>query len=394
MKTIFYSSGKLCKQLTLLFLFGFFLQDAKAQPDYSIFTTSEGPALVNQNDNGISNPLGSIECGIRFQSKVSGTIKGIRFYKGDQDNGIHIGNLWTNNGITPIASAEFVNETSDGWQEVVFASPVFISANTTYVASYFSSAGYYVATANECNPHNDPNIWVYERGPLIVLEHGIDGDNGIYRYTTEPTFPTVSYNFSNYWVDVVFTPTFPLPVSLVSLTAQSVGTDVILDWKTQSEQNNKGFEVQRSNNAKDWYALSFINGAGESNITRNYNYNDRKLAPGTYYYRLRQVDFDGKEYFSQTTMASIDGRGSILLHQNAPNPFKASTTIRFDLPSAQKIRLSLWDLSGREVRVLSDSKRESGTHLVSLDAAGLSPQIYYLRLVSDNGIFTKKIVVE
>ena len=108
----------------------------------TIFTT-QAPVSVTDNDVGHGNSKGGQELGVRFRSSVTGSVTGIRFYKTAGLNGTHTGELYSNTG-TRLASAVFTNETATGWQTVSFATPVAITANTTYVAAYFSSAGYYV----------------------------------------------------------------------------------------------------------------------------------------------------------------------------------------------------------------------------------------------------------
>ena len=134
---------------------------------------------------------------MKFQSSVAGNVTGLRFYKGSQNTGLHVGSLWTSGG-TLLARATFTNETASGWQEVTFSTPVAISASTTYVASYHTSAGYYSFDAGYFNQSlNNP--------PLQALASGVSGGNGVYVYGAGG-FPTQTYEAANYWVDVVFTP--------------------------------------------------------------------------------------------------------------------------------------------------------------------------------------------
>nr|WP_241983279.1 DUF4082 domain-containing protein [Cryobacterium tagatosivorans] len=134
---------------------------------------------------------------MKFRSSVAGSVTGIRFYKGSQNTGAHTGHLWSSTG-TLLATVTFTGETASGWQQATLSAPVSISANTTYVVSYFAPAGRYSATANFFNTAaNSP--------PLQGLASGTDGPNGIYRYGTTSGFPTSSYRGTNYWVDVVFT---------------------------------------------------------------------------------------------------------------------------------------------------------------------------------------------
>jgi len=156
----------------------------------TVFQLTDVPAAPLNNDGT------PIEVGFRFRSSQDGFITGIRFYKGSGNTGTHIGHLWTNTG-TMLGEATFINESASGWQQVLFTSPVAITANTTYVASYFSSSGGYAIT----NPYFTQAV---VNGPLRGLAKGEDGNNGVYLYTAASAFPTNNYQTSNYWVDVVF----------------------------------------------------------------------------------------------------------------------------------------------------------------------------------------------
>jgi hypothetical protein len=122
-------------------------------------------------------------------------VSGIRFYKGAGNTGTHVGHLWSESGAQ-LAAATFTGESATGWQQVSFSSPVAISANTTYVASYYAPAGHYAL--------DRPYFTVgYDNAPLHALADGNGGGNGV--YSLGPGFPSRTYQSSNYWVDVVFT---------------------------------------------------------------------------------------------------------------------------------------------------------------------------------------------
>ncbi len=135
---------------------------------------------------------------MKFRSDVSGTITGVRFYKGAANTGTHVGHLWSNTGAL-LATATFTNETASGWQQVNFAPPVVIAANTTYVASYHTDRGNYAL-----NSAYFASAGV-DSAPLHALANGVDGPNGVYIYGPS-AFPSRTFNSSNYWVDAVFTP--------------------------------------------------------------------------------------------------------------------------------------------------------------------------------------------
>ncbi|MFC4784407.1 N,N-dimethylformamidase beta subunit family domain-containing protein [Nocardioides sp. MAHUQ-72] len=139
----------------------------------------------------------AVELGVKFRASQDGYITGIRYYKPTATSGTHVGSLWTSTG-TRLASVSFTNESASGWQQATFASPVPVTANTTYVASYFTPSRYVVTSAYFATAATT-------RGPLTALQNGVDGGNGVYRYTsTAGAFPNSSYNSENYWVDVVF----------------------------------------------------------------------------------------------------------------------------------------------------------------------------------------------
>jgi hypothetical protein len=132
---------------------------------------------------------------MKFKSDVTGTITGVRFYKGSGNTGTHVGHLWSSNGAL-LASVTFTNETSSGWQQASFTKPVSIQPNTTYVVSYFAPNGHYAANIQFFGKSAD-------HGPLHALADGQSGGNGVFTYGGS-AFPNQTWNASNYWVDVVF----------------------------------------------------------------------------------------------------------------------------------------------------------------------------------------------
>jgi hypothetical protein len=135
----------------------------------------------------------AVNLGVQFQAASSGFITGVRFYKETDNTGTHVGSLWTASG-TLLATGTFTNETASGWQELDFSSPVAITAGTTYVASYFTGTGHYAVTSNGLAS-------AVTNGPLTALAGG-----GVYVYGPGNAFPSNSFNASNYWVDVVYSP--------------------------------------------------------------------------------------------------------------------------------------------------------------------------------------------
>ena len=158
----------------------------------SLFAANATPATISVNDRN------SVELGMRFTVASNGTITGMRFYKGPQNTGTHTGTLWTATG-TPLGTVTFSNETASGWQSATFSSPIAVTAGTDYVVSYHTSAGYYSATSGYFNT-------AATNGPLTAPQSSVNAGNGLFAYGAGATFPTGTYNATNYWVDVYYQP--------------------------------------------------------------------------------------------------------------------------------------------------------------------------------------------
>jgi hypothetical protein len=161
-------------------------------PQDTIFDFST-PALVDAGDPS------AVELGVKFTVSVEGLASGIRFYKAAANTGTHVGTLWSAEG-TQLATATFTHETPSGWQQVSFSEPVPLKPGVTYVAGYFAPNGHYSANSA---------AFAYagaQHRPLQTLANSTSAD-GLYSYSPVATFPTHSFNATNYWVDVMFAPT-------------------------------------------------------------------------------------------------------------------------------------------------------------------------------------------
>jgi hypothetical protein len=167
---------------------------AAADCPCTIWPAAAVPAIPADSDPA------AVEVGVKFRSDVDGHVTGVRFYKGSGNSGTHIGNLWNAAGAN-LGTVTFTAETATGWQTATFASPIAISANTTYIASYYAPNGRYAADGFGFATAGVDNA------PLHALRDGADGANGVYRYGTGGGFPTNTWQSTNYWVDVVFNTT-------------------------------------------------------------------------------------------------------------------------------------------------------------------------------------------
>jgi Domain of unknown function (DUF4082)/Bacterial Ig domain/Bacterial Ig-like domain (group 2)/Fibronectin type III domain len=172
---------------------GYTVPSTNTSPLMTIWPSTAAPAIA---DNGADNP---VELGVQFRSDVAGSITGIRFYKASANMGTHVGNLWTSTG-TLLATATFAGESASGWQQVLFATPVAITANTVYVASYHANTGHYSDDKNYFSANGVDNP------PLHALANSVSGGNGVYAYGSSSSFPNGTWSACNYWVDVVCQP--------------------------------------------------------------------------------------------------------------------------------------------------------------------------------------------
>jgi hypothetical protein len=157
----------------------------------SIWSSSTTPATV---DSGDSN---AVELGVKFRADAAGTITGVRFYKAATNTGTHVGHLWSSTG-TLLGTVTFTGESTSGWQQASFTTPIQILANTTYIASYFAPVGHYSDNSNFFAVSGVDNP------PLHALASGVDGLNEVYVYGPAGGFPNASFKSTNYWVDLVY----------------------------------------------------------------------------------------------------------------------------------------------------------------------------------------------
>jgi hypothetical protein len=177
-------------------------------PNATIWPATAVPVRVDGGGDS------AVELGVRFRSDSPGYVKGVRFYKASTNTGAHVANLWTGAG-TLVATAMFTGETASGWQQVLFPTPVAVTANTVYVASYHATGGHYSADQGFFSSTG------VDTPPLHALANTVPGGNGVYAYGATSNFPNQTWNASNYWVDVVFSATPPPTLKSVAVTPAS-----------------------------------------------------------------------------------------------------------------------------------------------------------------------------
>lgn len=188
----------------------------------------------------------------------------------------------------------------------------------------------------------------------------------------------------------------PLPVELTSFSASVINNGIKLNWRTETEVNNYGFEVQRSTfnvQSSSWNVLGFVEGNGNSNSPKEYSFTDKDIAGEKYYYRLKQIDNDGTYTYSKIIDIDANKPLNYELDQNYPNPFNPVTTIKFTIPEATKVIVKVFNVLGEEVAELVNRWMEGGTHKVNFDATDLNSGIYLYRIEAGNFVTIKKMTL-
>jgi hypothetical protein len=186
----------------------------------------------------------------------------------------------------------------------------------------------------------------------------------------------------------------PLPVELTGFWATSASKNVLLTWKTATEINNKGFELERYN-PSGWQSIGFIDGAGTSNSPREYSFIDKNLAAGRYSYRLKQIDLDGKFIHSSPVEAVVGLTAEdFTLSQNYPNPFNPSTRLSFAVRSAEHVNVSVYNALGQNVATLFNGiAAPNQRYELTFDGSALSSGTYFYVLRSSVRNEVKKMML-
>jgi hypothetical protein len=193
-----------------------------------------------------------------------------------------------------------------------------------------------------------------------------------------------------------------LPVELESFTASvSRSKSVQLLWKTMTEINNFGYNIERlaDYNADEkfesckWKKIGFVGGHGNSNSPLTYSYTDLNPGYGKVSYRLKQIDNDGKYMYSNIVIVVMGAPGIFDLAQNHPNPFNNTSVIRYSIPQLSNVTLKIFNTLGEELETLVNEEKQTGTYEVTWNAANLPSGVYFYRLQAGRFVETKKMIL-
>jgi hypothetical protein len=189
-----------------------------------------------------------------------------------------------------------------------------------------------------------------------------------------------------------------VPVELTSFTYDVSGGNVVLNWSTATETNNSHFNIERSDDNVNFTTIGSIEGKGTTSETSTYSYVDNTVNAGVYYYRLKQVDFDGTFEFSSSIEVDLGVPSEYSIEQNYPNPFNPATTIKFAIPVDAKVSITLYNSIGQQVAQVVNQDFSVGIHEVNFTATNLSSGVYFysVKAVGVDGsdfVATKKMML-
>ena len=231
--------------------------------------------------------------------------------------------------------------------------------------------------------------WIWHTGTFGTGTLNQLGGVDMFGYDDETTTGTGEYYFDDFMITDLI-----VPVELTSFTASvNDNGNVVLDWSTATETNNNMFEIERRVEQGEFFTIGYVNGAGTTTEPQNYSYTDKTTEAGKYFYRLKQIDFDGRFEYSDEVEVDVVEPVTFNLKQNYPNPFNPTTNINYSVPEAGNVRLSVYNTVGEEIAVLVNGYSEAGRFNVTFDASNLPSGVYLYKLQSANIVQTKKMML-
>lgn len=241
-----------------------------------------------------------------------------------------------------------------------------LSNATNYPSGTYTVYGISYLTTNAAA------IQAYVGSNILLLTNALQNQPG-----------TTCGNLSKNTVAVTVYPASQLPVTFTSLKARKLKNDVLLDWGTATEINSNYFEIERSNNAVSFNeTIGTVTAAGNSNTLKNYTLTDRKALKGWAYYRVKQVDNDGRKTYSNIAAINFDKAGGVLIV--FPNPTKNEINIEYTATKNDKISCSIIDSKGSIVLQQSINVAV-GRNTKTINISTLPNSVYVVKCVDSEG---------
>ncbi|MBK9096800.1 MAG: T9SS type A sorting domain-containing protein [bacterium] len=295
-----------------------------------------------------------------YLNSNEGKLYAVHFF--DANNGITAAAVWEGSGA--------VSRTTDGgsnWSTSIFGQAFFgMHFPTSTVGYVVGMGGGIYKTTNSGLSWTSQNSGTSQTLNDVFFINDftgfVTGENGVILKTTDGG----------------------VPVELTSFTANAQEGMVVLNWTTATETNNQGFEIERASSltspVQEWQKIGFVPGFGTTTEPKSYSYTDQSVTGGKYYYRLKQIDFDGSFTYSGVIEAEVLVPTEYLLKQNYPNPFNPATTIEFSLPVDAQVKIGVYNLVGEKVAEVIDKDFTAGNHRIDYNASQLTSGVYLYKL--------------
>lgn len=224
--------------------------------------------------------------------------------------------------------------------------------------------------------------------------HGSNAGNGDVSYAGAPlVFNNLLYTLFNnvqydQFANLAYFDEASLPVTLITFNGLLQNGNALLTWRTATEINNKGFELQKSMDGQAFTDIGFVPGNGNSSQLHNYNYTDQKVVSGSNYYRLKQIDFDGRFTYSSIIKLDYTKFDWALLG----NPAANNSWVQVQIDKEANVSVQVVSMSGNVIQNINKGKIPSGAYSIQLNLINVSSGIYVVRLIVDGKSYSKKII--
>ena len=383
--------------------YNFRIWDASADIEYNSVATSDGE--LTYSINGITvlssltaSPASKYETIGRTINSNTGTV-GVKFEDYSQlklkFNSGEVSGKTVN--ITALGST-LSGETDPNKKAIEGKTAAFYNIETDITGEFEAELE---VTFTEANL-SATNLTLDQAGILVLAYYRTDiskwwKESTIIDKVNKTAKATISH-FST-WALVDSTDPGVVPVELSSFTTKTdINNEVVLDWVTLSETNNYGFYIERSTDNINFEEVGFIEGCGNSLNEEMYSFIDTNAkSAATYYYRLKQVDYNGSYEYSDILEIEVSSPKEFKLEQNYPNPFNPETEIRYQLPNPSEVSLSIYNLMGQEIKTLINSYHSAGFYSVKWDGTNnqgmkVASGIYIYIMRAGNFVDVKKLI--
>ncbi len=265
----------------------------------------------------------------------------------------------------------------------------------------FTSDGNYLLSSGRdgAPPDNNPKIKIWRTSDWSLQTYY---DEGLAYSTIVAVVPGQNlFAYGNSYGQLYLAELPPVtPVEFSAFTALANKNNILLNWSTATETNNKGFDIERQLNSirsttsnSGWETIGYVGGSGTTTLPHQYSFNDNNLAAGIYNYRLKQIDFDGSFQYSNIVTSEVKKTILSELEQNYPNPFNPQTKIEYQLAKSGFVNISVYNLLSEKIKTLVNEYQEVGIHQTEFNGKGLPGGVYIYEIRSNDFTLAKKMIL-